>query len=859
MTSWLKKNERILKNTLGGLFLVGITWEYFQNHSYYAVQADTVKALLAILVGWALVMAVFFGVRHFNGKKHMVMTPLRLFALAFVLIWMTGVSLFTYLDAAVVTAPVQMFISDQGEVSLAELNDPLIYGVVPQLKQGTIVRDWTETKEFLPVDLHPLFTYLNPLEFGGGLFLKLAKQFAHWGFLTLMFLGLGSTLLRVKEFTAWRLLQSVGVGMATVMAALFLVGVVGGLSTISAWIIAGVALAVGAPQNLKAGRWLIAQKVSFEFKQYPKWTWLAAGILGVTLSLNTIDSIIPMSLGFDSIALYHNTPKLMTQYGALVPGLNPYNYGLIMSLPLFLFGSNVASVGTVVYGFMLAIATGLLLLRKIFKAPQIILAMALFISLPMVNFMLHIDLKTDLPLLFFQFLAMGQMVQWDRARAEGKDTQKDLLLTGLWLGIGLGIKYTTFYLVAPLLAFMALRQISQRRWRNQVVISIGLVTLGVLGFMGFAQWVESFSSLQQTLILGSLIGLGAGLIAHVLSHQKITRSLGLAWAKIGGVMVLCLLPWLTYNAVQAETISLDDIFFGEDYHVRIQPEQFGLGDASCELGQSYDEIGRYTGNFDGHSLLIPFVAIWESSVNHAYADNRLVDVGPYFLGFAVFVLLAYPALRRKKEEIWKTVGPVLSLYTLLWALTGTGIIWFAFSLVAGLIVLYVRAWKDESWTLAAVLLMMTLSVLFRVQDSVSRSESLLFAGGVTSEDVYLEQGTDGTVAFRDIVNDPSVLDKYVYAVGGFLKSDIQYNDRRYFSDQFMEYYECYFTEGSAEDILKRLKVANFEFLILTQTALGVEADTTGPVHQRYIALKMFADQYMITELANQDMILYRIP
>src|SRR3989338_8389145 len=130
-------------------------------------------------------------------------------------------------------------------------------------------------------------------------------------------------------------------------------------------------------------------------------------------------------------------------------------------------------------------------------------------SLPMLSFMLHVDLKVDLILLFFLLLAGYEALQ-SIENASSDERKSYLLKAGLFLGIAMGIKYTTVFFVLVLFAFYAFRE-----WKAWGAVSILALGLAVLGFMDGLTFLESFST---QVVFGiatfcAVIGMAAGGVA----------------------------------------------------------------------------------------------------------------------------------------------------------------------------------------------------------------------------------------------------------------------------------------------------------------------------------------------------------
>ena len=86
------------------------------------------------------------------------------------------------------------------------------------------------------------------------------------------------------------------------------------------------------------------------------------------VSLNFVQILGPMPLGWDSLTLYANLPNLLYDYEALVKGYQPYNWSLFMSLGLVAFGSTELMLSISWLGGILSLFILYGIMRDYYKA-----------------------------------------------------------------------------------------------------------------------------------------------------------------------------------------------------------------------------------------------------------------------------------------------------------------------------------------------------------------------------------------------------------------------------------------------------------------------------------------------------------
>lgn len=840
----------LLKNILGGLWLAYVIGWYLPSHEYYGTGLFFWKSFLGLLVIWGLVIGGILFLSR--AKKHLRITPLKGILFALLMTWLTGTFIYSAINPAVFNSPFQMVFQEGGNIALVEEGAELSPGVVPGITRGSTVLDWSHGKDALPETLQELFLTKSIPAFSLSLAFTLIKVMSFWVVLTCLFFTVGATASRQKEWNALRFFQSIGIGMGISMAGLFMLGVLGIMTQLSVkvWI---VLLAMFGIRRLKF--LLVSLKKSHAMVEISKKNWWVVPVfamVGLFLSLNIVDAIAPFPVGFDSLTRYHNTPNLLLHYGQLISGIPIYNFELIISLGQFVVGGALWGMQISQWANLMALALLFVLISK-YRGGEVALGiLALFISLPMVNFLMSIDLKIDLPLLFFSLLAIEATIEWAKQKAHPKQAKKSLLYLGLWLGIAFGIKFTTVNLVIAIFAFMA-----TVLWGAIGLVSVVAAGLVALGGMNYLLPITSLENSIQQMILVGLVLVACVAFGTLIKQGKANKQLLSSFVIPSGVIIVLLAPWFIFNGLQAHSLHPKDLLTGKSETVQLSAEEFGVDEDACVDAFEYDEFELYTGDKD-RSLKTTLGILWESSINSNLKNNRITDIGFWFLGFAVFALFAWPELRKEDPKLRKVAGFTL-LYGALWLVTSNGIIWYGMPLLLGLLLIYEKAWRTEKWTYVVLAIWLVMSLSFRYSDTVNQSGKLLFAGGLMDDALYVSQTIPGADDVAAVVNTEEALGKNIYMAGRFLDYHILENDRRIVRDQLLNKFMCVFMDDDPQVTLDRLHEKNFGYILITNDSMSVEADPNGPLHQQFEDFKQFADKYFTRVVYRPTMALYQIP
>ncbi|MBT5016906.1 hypothetical protein HN748_03895 [Candidatus Peregrinibacteria bacterium] len=828
-----------LRNILGPIWLLVVASYYFPHHEYYASSFKFLGGTGTVVFAWLVIFGIIGGFWVWKKKKSLILTPAKVILSLLFLTWITGVSLYFFMDPAVLSTPFQIVPYADGQIAVIEEGVELNESVTAAISRGDMFWKWEDSQQIIPPELHVLFTTKSVLAFGGTLALNLLKITGAWLFFVLLFHNLGAFCLRKKELKTIGFFESIGMGMGVFMAALFLLGALGILNTFFVWGITIIALVLGG-LKFPLLKQIFQSKTEITFEKKKWWVPIVMLLSGIPLSLNLIEVLQPFPGGFDSIHRYQNTPNLLIQYNSLVESLPAYNFELIFSLGQFLFNSKTIGASLSVLGAFLGIALLFVLLKKKFKWEYSFLLTTIFVSLPMTQFMLHADFKIDLPLLFFSLLAIYSALK------------SRYILTGIWLGIAFGIKYTS-----ALLIFVIFGYFGFVFWGILATIGISLLGIGVLGFTNNLFFLQDLSASLQAKWYLAFVVVGIGFLIATFRKNRPTKKQLKSLLITALLIVMTVSPWLIKNGLESSSISPTSLLYGSISEV--EQTILSLDESEfCHYTEYGDELKRYTGYFEGSSWWLPVVILWESTINSGMTNNRLNTMGLLFLGFAVFGVFAFQEAKKQDPDLRKITGFTL-LYILLWLISAKGIVWYGMPLFAGLLFLYGTIWKTEKWPYIVLGVWLLISLTFRVYETQTETNSFLYAGGLYGEEVYQEIVVPGSEQMAEIFNTEEALSKNIYMVGGFISYFAEFNDQRVYRDFLLDQYMCRFYDENPTVTLEKLREANIGYVLYSTKGIEAQYDDEDIMIERFETFKNFLDTYLKQEVYREEMILYTVP
>ncbi len=302
-------------------------------------------------------------------------------------------------------------------------------------------------------------------------------------------------------------------------------------------------------------------------------------ILLVALTLAFDTRTIP--IGYDSLSLYMNIPKLITGYHGLTQGGDAYNWSLMMSLGFILY-NNVTIV------ILISIVPGILSLIAIYKICRdlnvninwSIFACAFFYSLPNTIWQSKFDEKTDLALLFISLCSILLFTGHKSAPAtinKTKEKPKKTLavspaiaawiLCGCLIGFTFGIKYVAMMSIFSFLVVIFYTNAGKFNAAFMFFLNLTLI---------FALDLTRFAAFQNTQKLLSIIVPLALAIACLFMALKNNRT-GVVMAGKKAIVFLVatgitFLPWAIKNIAENKKLSIDSILTGKSPLPVLYPE-----------------------------------------------------------------------------------------------------------------------------------------------------------------------------------------------------------------------------------------------------------------------------------------------
>ncbi|MBI2453272.1 hypothetical protein HYV56_01065 [Candidatus Peregrinibacteria bacterium] len=834
-----------LKNIIGAISLIIVAWYYFKYHSYYTGYLVHSKYLIIFLIAWSTIMGGIFALQKLRKKNTLTISPLRAILLAIFAVWFTGMMVYVELDPAVYNSPLRIIkYEGKNQWAAIEKNVEIPENAELMFKDGVVLTQKSRLLGIFPQEIRKLFLETTTINFAKTYFLRMVKVVGIWLLLLILFHNIGSFFQRKREQTLYEFFEAIAFGMAVVMLGMFVLGYAEMLNEKTTWAMFVILFLISLPKIKSLIKALLKYKKEFTLKEAIKGI-LPLSIILIILSFNFINSLSFFPNGHDSLSLYQNTPNLLVQYGSLMSGVPAYNFELINTLVLLLFKSKLISMSLNFFVGFLALWFMYETFKKFIPWKDAMLLIAIFVSLPMTSFIVSVDPKIDMPLLFFSLLAIHSALNKKYAR------------TGLLLGIAFGMKYTSLLLIATIFAFFA-----YETGGILATIGITLLTLAVFGLKRTLIPIELYSREIQLIIINILALSGFISIFYTLIRRKIPLKDLKPFFITGAIIVLTFSPWLLKNGLETKTLG-NSLLYGKNVTPNIDRKTIEAENKICTpiIDKKEVDLGSYRVNDKGISVLVKIPIA--TTINPIRPNDRISDISFLFLGFLPFVILGWKEGQKEEKDEekkkWKKITIFTIVYFFLWLTSTNGIIWYGMPLFIGLLLMYHKVWKTEKWPYIVVVIWFAFSLLHHFSDTFTDNATLLYAGGLTNEEVLFSQRFRGSAEMQKILNSKENMNKNVYLIGQFLDYFIEKNDRRVYKDSAMEDFTCLFRDDNPEMVKKRLKNAGFTFIAYSEKGLYPEKDLNGPLHKQFRWFKEFADNYLIKEVEGEEMTLYSVP
>lgn len=250
------------------------------------------------------------------------------------------------------------------------------------------------------------------------------------------------------------LLYGLGLGFGALGLLVLFLGLVGWLQPVLFYaLLVGLTLLTG----WKSGRFLWGIRPS-------RPPGLILVYMSIVLFLALLQALLP-PLSWDALSYHLTGPKLYLAAGQIRPGVDiaPLNYPALLEMLFMLAmavrGDVTAKLLHFFYYFMLA---GLVyvIARDYLRVKQSWMAVLFLLAAPL-PLILSTQAYSDLPLAFYQVVALLAFFQWQKRRNLGW-----LVLSGALAGLALGLKYNS--LITPLIIGLLLLWEFRKEWRRGV-------------------------------------------------------------------------------------------------------------------------------------------------------------------------------------------------------------------------------------------------------------------------------------------------------------------------------------------------------------------------------------------------------
>lgn len=309
------------------------------------------------------------------------------------------------------------------------------------------------------------------------------------------------------------------------------------------------------------------------------WGALIMFFILVYISMNYFYTQAPYPLGFDARNYYVNISKLIAEAGALVPGFQPYAWGLVMSTGYIAFNSPEITMFLSALGGILSLVAIYEFCKRYvnLSSNNAALVSLLYLLTPTVTNQFIIEFKIDLTLVFFQFVIINFVMWWlfeSKKEKEGEELLSNridrnaLIIIGLLLGYCLSIKVLSVFIIFAVFAGLW--------WQSKDVVgvigicalTIGLVLLAQLdSISGLREYHLSPNITSYGLLLTGVICMGYSFIKKKKVFINNVKALFLC----GIVATAVFSPWVYKNYQFTKSTELTKLIMGDKPRPKLTP------------------------------------------------------------------------------------------------------------------------------------------------------------------------------------------------------------------------------------------------------------------------------------------------
>lgn len=523
--------------------------------------------------------------------------------------------------------------------------------------------------------------------------------------------------------------------------------------------------------------------------------------LSVFLSWNFSEAMEPLPIGFDDASLYLNLPNLIAHFGQLINNNGYYAFSLIQGAAQILDPEGGLKKILIPAFGALSIFPVYLLLREFFNKKYSILGVAVLFLTPTIFVHNFLQIKVEMPLLFFGTSSIYATLLWIKEK-----NIKFLALAGLLAGFAFTIKITTTFLIVALISSVALELFS-----TYVGIWVFLFFFTALTF------TQNFSGERPSIVenlflrnifLSIVCLLGLFVLIKSIKDKVFTCKKVLHIIILGFFLMIPVLPWAISNMIENKDFGINSALYNNKVEFSID----GLSSYACSNeGFANLDYERYLPGHGGRFLDFLFLP-WDLTMTTS-AKSIITDLGFLFLAICPAGLFIY---EKKKLGSFALFG---IFFWILWGISAKGVIWYGFSGLVFIIILFTRSFisLSESNKLSkfsasiAVLIFLSISFFFRSNMFISRTHSFVpYYAGVGTYTNYVDNLYPEYRNIAGILNS-DITAKIYLTDNVFIQYFIDENNLRVMRDGYLDVFACLDSNGTAVEGLKN----NFDYLVIS--------------------------------------------
>lgn len=435
---------------------------------------------------------------------------------------------------------------------------------------------------------------------------------------------------------------------------------------------------------------------------------------------------------------------------------------------------------------------------------------------------------------------------------------KFLFLAAIFIGLAVGTKLTTIYLIFAILILLA-----YYFWgfRGALVLFFGEIF--ALTFVPYGIILNYFfesSHLQQALIF---MALALAIIFLLLTIWKFRG----AFLRKSAVLILFLifialpvLPWMTKNTIETYAsnpnprLSLNAMLYGYNKNEPVlNTKDLDVNFGDCTSSAYDEELQRYIGDADQKAmkyLRLPWNMTMNltSKIDPKSGDYKRTVQGLYinisfiFLIIVPFVLFILSRVYRNKN--WALLFMFTILFFWVWILSaGQGVIWYAlggFVGLIGIVIMMVAGPYDFKFTRYILLIIISISFFctasLRLEKWVNPNLFNYAYGKFSEWDTINSMLPDYLRIKRDMAEVQSKYPDryYLYRVGTFIRFFIGENDKLIArEDNQLDFFTCLAKGKSDAEIVAMFKKLGFRYIMVDLYTTTIEKDWEGSLHQKF--------------------------